>query len=133
MFKNYLKIAFRNLFRNKAFSTINITGLAVGMASAILIVLWIYNEISYDKFHVNKDNLYAAWNRGKFDGKLQCWNNTPKILGPTLKQEYPEVVNISRQYSRWFVTKVGEKKVSTQSTYHRPGFFIYVQFPVSRR
>ncbi|MGI8952359.1 MAG: ABC transporter permease [Chitinophagaceae bacterium] len=50
MFKNYLKIAFRNLWRSKAFSIINISGLAIGMASAILILLWIQNEISYDRF-----------------------------------------------------------------------------------
>ncbi|MGN6440154.1 MAG: ABC transporter permease [Agriterribacter sp.] len=130
MFKSYLKIAFRNLIRNKAFSTINIAGLAVGMASAILILLWIYNEISYDKFHANKNNLYAAWNRGTFDGKLQCWNNTPKILGPTLKEEYPEVVNISRQYSRWFVTKAGEKQVSTSALITDPSFLSMFSFPL---
>ncbi|MGN6494383.1 MAG: ABC transporter permease [Agriterribacter sp.] len=130
MFKNYLKIAFRNLIRNKAFSTINIAGLAVGMASAILILLWIYNEISYDKFHVNKNNLYAVWNRGTFDGKVQCWANTPKILGPTLKEEYPEVVNISRQYSRWFVTKAGEKQVSTSALITDPSFLSMFSFPL---
>ena len=50
MLKNYLKIAFRNLLRNKAFSAINILGLSVGMASAVLILFWMYNEISYDRF-----------------------------------------------------------------------------------
>ena len=69
----------------------NISGLAIGMASAVLILLWIQNEISYDRFHQNKDYIYEAWNRGEFDGKLQCWNSTPKILGPTLKKDYPEV------------------------------------------
>ncbi|WAC14631.1 ABC transporter permease [Dyadobacter pollutisoli] len=115
MLENYFKIAFRNLLRNKGFSAINISGLAVGMASSLLILLWIYNEVNYDKFHSKKDYLYHAWNRGVFDGKLQCWDNTPKILGPTLKEEYPEVANISRQSSRWFVTKAGEKKLSTEA------------------
>ena len=78
MIKNYLKIAFRNLLRNKAFSIINISGLAIGMASAMLILLWIQNEISYDQFHANKDRIYEAWNRATFSGKLQCWNTTPK-------------------------------------------------------
>ena len=55
MLRNYLNIAIRNLWRTKGFSFINITGLAVGMASAILIFLWIYNELSYDQFHKNKD------------------------------------------------------------------------------
>ena len=100
MLRNYLNIAIRNLWRTKGFSFINITGLAVGMASAILIFLWIYNELSYDQFHKNKDYLYQAWNRGVFDSKLQCWNSTPKILGPTLKEEYPEIAEIARGLSR---------------------------------
>ena len=60
MIKNYLKIAFRNLLRNKAFSIINISGLAIGMASAILILLWIKNEVSYDQFHEKKQRIYEA-------------------------------------------------------------------------
>ena len=71
MLKNYLKIAFRNLLRNKGFSAINILGLAIGMASAILIVLWIHNEMSFDLFHKNKDHLYEVWSRSVFNGQLQ--------------------------------------------------------------
>ena len=132
MIKNYLKIAWRNLIRNKGFSAINISGLAVGMASAILILLWIYNEVSYDRFHKNKDYLYAAWNRGTFDGKLQCWDNTPKILAPTLKQEFPEIAEVSRQYSRWYVTRVGEKKVSSKALVTDPSFLSMFSFPLSQ-
>ena len=130
MIKNIFKVAFRNLLRNKAFSIINISGLAIGMASAIVILLWMYNEISYDQFHANKDYLYEAWNRGTFSGKLQCWDNTPKILGPTLKQEYPEVADVSRQYSRWYVTKAGEKKVSTKALITDPSFLSMFSFPL---
>src|SRR6476646_8506981 len=130
MLKNYLKIAFRNLLRNKGFSAINISGLAVGMASAILILLWMYNEISYDQFHKNTKYLYEAWNRGTFDGKLQCWDNTPKILGPTLKQEYPEIGDMARQYSRWYVTKAGDKKISTKALITDPSFLSMFSFPL---
>ena len=55
MLKNYLTIAWRNLLKNKAFSFLNISGLAIGMASALLILLWVQNEVSYDQFHKNKD------------------------------------------------------------------------------
>lgn len=130
MLKNYLKIAFRNLLRNKAFSGINIAGLAVGMASAVLIILWIYNEISYDQFHAKKDSIYEAWNRAVFDGKLQCWENTPKILGPTLKNEYPEIADIARVDSRWYVTKVGDKKMSSQALTTDPAFLKIFSFPL---
>lgn len=132
MFQNYLKIALRNLLRNRGFSAINILGLSVGMASAVLILLWMYNEISYDRFHRNADNLYAAWNRGTFDGKLQCWDNTPKILAPTLKNEFPEIVNTSRNYSRWYVTRAGDKKISSEAIVTDPAFLQMFDFPLVR-
>ena len=58
MIRNYLTIALRNLLKNKGFSFINILGLAVGMASAILILLWINDEVGYDQFHEKKDRIY---------------------------------------------------------------------------
>ncbi len=69
MFRSFVVIAWRNLLKNKAFSFLNITGLAIGMASAVLILLWIENEVSYDRFHQNKDYIYEAWNRGELDWK----------------------------------------------------------------
>ena len=57
MLQNYLKIALRNLLRQKAFSFINVAGLATGMACSILILLWVQDELSYDRFHVHSDNL----------------------------------------------------------------------------
>src|SRR5215218_9839081 len=96
MFKNYLKITFRNLLRSKGFSIINISGLAIGMASAILILLWIQNEVSYDQFHEKKDRIYEAWNRASFSGKLQCWSTTPKVLARTLERDIPEVEQATR-------------------------------------
>ncbi len=130
MFKNFLKIAYRNLLRNKGFSAINIAGLTVGMASALLILLWIQNEVSYDKFHKNKDYLYEAWNRGTFNNKLQCWHSTPKILGPTLKQEYPEIADVARTNNQWFVTTVGLKQISCSGLFADPSFLKMFSFPV---
>ena len=132
MFRNYLKIAFRNLWKNKAFSFLNISGLAIGMASAVLILLWIQNEVSFDKFHKNKEHIYEAWNRGTFDGKLQCWNSTPKILGPTLKQEYPEIADMTRASSGWFVTSVGDRKFSSEYLIVDPVFLTMFSFPLIR-
>ena len=91
MLTNFFKVAWRNLLRNKGFSFINIAGLAIGMAAAILITLWIQHEMSYDQFHVKKDRIYEAWNKAHFSGKLQCWNTTPKILARTLEKDVPEV------------------------------------------
>jgi len=130
MIKNYFKIAFRNLLRSKGFSALNIAGLAIGMASAILILLWMQNEISYDRFHKNGPYLYEAWNRGISNNKLECWESTPNMLGPTLKLEQPEIANVARISYRWFVTAAGEKKLSTKCMYADPSFLQMFSFPM---
>jgi putative ABC transport system permease protein len=128
MIKNYLTIAWRNLQKNKAFSFLNISGLAIGMASALMIMLWVENEISYDKFHKNKDFIYEAWNRGQMDDKIQCWETTPQILGLTLKKDYPEVATVARTVKTWKVTSVGDKKFSTESMIVDPEFLKIFSF-----
>ena len=80
MIKNFFKLSLRNLSRNKGFSAINILGLAIGMASAMLIFLWIQNEVSHDKFHEKKDRLYLASNRDKFGGETWAWAQTSKPI-----------------------------------------------------
>ncbi len=129
MLKNYFTIAWRNLLKNKAFSFLNITGLAIGMASAVLILLWINNEVSFDRFHQNKDRIYEAWNRGEFDSKLNCWPYTPKILGITLKKDYPEIEQMSRHYHGWFVTAAGDRKFSSEYLITDPAFLTMFSFP----
>ena len=112
MIRNYLKIAFRNLKRNKGFSFINILGLAIGMASAMLILLWIQHEMSYDRFHENKDRIYEAWNRSVFSGKLQCWNTTPKVLASAIQRDIPEVETTTRvNWATDRLFKVGDKSL----------------------
>jgi putative ABC transport system permease protein len=128
MIRNYFKIAWRNLQKNKAFSFLNISGLAIGMASAVLILLWVQNEVSFDQFHKNKDFIYEAWNRGKMDDKIQCWENTPQILGLTLKKDYPEVASMARTVKTWKVTSVGDKKFSTESMIVDPEFLKIFSF-----
>src|SRR5260221_9949447 len=96
MVRNFFIIAWRNLIKKKSFSFINITGLAIGMASAMLILLWIRHEVSYDNFHEKKDRLYQVWNRYRTDGKTGCWNNTPKPMATAISQDYPETEKTAR-------------------------------------
>ncbi len=95
MFINYLKITLRNLLRNKLSSTINILGLAVGMACFILIALWVQDELSYDKFHTNKDELYLLTITHPND---IVDYNVPYALAPVLASEYPEILEYTRIY-----------------------------------
>ncbi|HJP61843.1 MAG TPA: ABC transporter permease [Mucilaginibacter sp.] len=98
MLKNYIKIALRNLRTKKAFSFINITGLAVGMAGAILIMLWIQNEYSYDSFHANNKTLYKVWNRYISKDYIGMSDVTASPMGAALKDGFPEVKSSARIY-----------------------------------
>lgn len=131
MFRNYLKIAFRNLARNKAFSGINIIGLAIGMAAAMLIMLWIQHEYSYDSFHEHRDRIYEAWNRGSFNGKVQSWNTTPKVLASALQADNPEVEKVSRvNWSTERLFKVGEKSMTASGNVVDSTFLQVFSFPL---
>lgn len=91
MFNNYLKIAFRNLLRNKVFSVINILGLALGMTCSLMIMLWVQDERSVDAFHANKNQLYRIYMKEFFSGKTQGVIWTPGPLAEELKRVVPEI------------------------------------------
>src|SRR6266542_4056624 len=91
MFKNYLKIAFRNLWKNKAFSLINIMGLALGLTCSLLIMLWVNDEYNVDAFHKNDSQLYSVFERQYRDGQVNAFHGTPGILADELKRVMLEV------------------------------------------
>jgi putative ABC transport system permease protein len=129
---NYVKVILRNLSRYKGFSFINISGLAIGMASAILILLWIQNEISIDQFHVKKDRIYVLYNRAMIDGKLECWPGTPMVLAPVLKANYPQVEDFTRLNGVGpFVLNVGDRHFQANGMIVDPGFLKIFSFPLA--
>lgn len=132
MLLNYFKIGFRNLWKNKRFSSINLLGLSIGMAAAILILLWIRHELSYDRFYSDQDKLYIAMNRAQFDGKLQVWGTTPRILGKTLKAEYPEIEYMSRTDENKALMKVGEKRLNGSGMFADPDFLHIFSFKLKQ-
>jgi predicted permease len=93
MLRNYLKVAWRNLVQNKSFSAINILGLALGMATSLLIFLWIQDEFSVDAYHANGPQLYSVMERQFYDGKVEAGPSTPALLADELKKEFPEVAH----------------------------------------
>lgn len=111
MLKNYFKIAIRNLLRHRIYSLINVLGLALGIACTILIFLWVQDELSYDRFHENADNLYI----GTFSNGS---TTTPTALCEYLKGEYPEIKYASR--CTWDMTSIimhGEIKANQDGGY----------------
>jgi len=111
MFKNYLKVAVRNILRHKVYSFINIMGLAVGMACCILILLWIQDEMSYDRFHENADDIYRVIQNINFADHSTTWAITQGPLGPSLKEGFPEIINAARMRHEDFLTLTYNNKM----------------------
>ena len=132
MLTNYFKIMWRGLMKNKFYSTINILGLTIGMASAILILLWIQNEMSHDRFYEKTDRIYLASNRDKVSGKMLAWNTTPKPLGLALKRDYPEVEDVVRlnEYAANFLISTSDKHFSLHGEFADPGFLKMFSLPL---
>ncbi len=118
--------------KNKFYSFINILGLTIGMASAILILLWIQNEMSHDRFYEKTDRIYLANNRDKVNGKMLAWNNTPKPLGLAIKNDYPEVEDVVRlnEYAANFLISTGEKHFSIHGEFADHGFLKMFSLPL---
>src|SRR5215218_4270988 len=96
MFSSYFKTAWRNLLRNKIFSAINISGLTIGIASCLVIVLYIQNELSYDRFNKKADQIVRVTFRGKMNGGELKEANVMPPVAQTLKADYPEVLEATR-------------------------------------
>jgi putative ABC transport system permease protein len=120
MFKNYIKIAFRNIRRYKGYSLINIAGLTVGMACFILIFLWVYDELNYDTYHTNSDRLCRIILKKAGDASDAGIPSTPYILPQILKDEYPEIVEVTRVRSRGYPSAVRNGDI----TFYEQRFFL---------
>ena len=117
MLKHFLKISIRSLIKNKINSFINIGGLSIAMASAFLILLYVLHETSYDKYHKNRDYIYRILiDLGPF-----ILESTPYNLGPTLKNEFPEIIHAARIMK--FGTYAGGQYVKHNNQYIRESAF----------
>jgi putative ABC transport system permease protein len=96
MLKNHLKIALRHMRKNFGYASIMIAGLAVSMASCALILLWVRDEVRYDRFHENSERIFRAYQVFDYDGYHLEQTQTPTILAATLKEECPEVERVTR-------------------------------------
>jgi putative ABC transport system permease protein len=97
MLRNYFIIALRNIFRNKLFSTVNILGLAFGIGSALLIFLWVNDELGVDQFHANGKRIYRVLENQKYtDGRLFTFSSTPGPMAPFIKEKFPEIEKSTR-------------------------------------
>jgi putative ABC transport system permease protein len=131
MFKNYLKISLRNLKKFKVYSLINIAGLAIGLAVCILILLWVNEELSFDRFFNNSQQIYRIVSENHAGGNVTKSAGSPAPIGPTLLDKYPEVKNFTRVQSGWsgWYLHYGEKNFSDEKlACSDPSFFEIFNF-----
>lgn len=122
MMKNYFKIAWRNLFKNKAYSSINIAGLSVGMAVAILIGLWIHDELSFNKSFKNYNNIAQVMQHQTFNGDIGSQTSLPYLMGDELKKNYGndfKYISMS-SWTNDHLLAFGEKKITKKGNYFEP-------------
>lgn len=132
MFKNYLTIAFRNIKQYKGYSLINIIGLAVGMACSILILLWVLEMLSFDKFHDKVDDIYVLrQTQYHANGAQRTSSNLPGALAPALENNFPEIINSARFFNPGeMLLTAGEKKFfESGAAGADPSFFEIFTFP----
>lgn len=131
MINNFFKIAWRNLLRKKGFSFLNISGLAIGIAAASLIIIWLLNEVSFDRFHANTDRIYNVYNAFKNEGKINSWNTTPMVMAKAIQQDYPEVESVVRDHwPQQLLFTNGEKKLKVSGNCVDSGFLNMFSFPL---
>ncbi len=94
MFKNYFKTAWRSILKNKTTSIINIAGLSVGISAAMLILLWVQNEINFDNYHPDSDKIYRLTTSLKHYNWI--WETTPLLLADAAKKDIPEIMTVAR-------------------------------------
>lgn len=122
MLKNYLKIAWRNLIKNKASSFINISGLAAGMSVAMLIGLWIWDEVSYDKYHHNYESIGQVMTTQTSNGQTVTFGPTVAPLGEELRTKYGNSFKLTAlTASGTHILAVGETQISQQGMFAEPG------------
>jgi ABC-type antimicrobial peptide transport system permease subunit len=134
VFKNYFKVALRNIRRHPGYSIINIAGLAIGLACCLFILIWVMDELSYDKFHENAPDLYRVEENQYYSGRVYHVTVTPYPLAPALKADFPEIIEATQyvgvggqllQYEEKAFFETGIRAVA-------PAFFRMFTFPFVR-
>ena len=124
MIRSYLKMAWRALAKNRLFSIINIGGLSVGLATGIILLLVITDELSYDKFHANLKDIHVLMVNHKIGNAISTGRATPGPLAASLRNEIPDikyVVRLSDELGQ--LVRAGDKSIYQTAMYADPDFF----------
>ena len=123
MVKTYFKTALRNILKNRGYSFLNIIGLAIGIASASLIFLWVEDELNFDGIFENRQNIYLILENQSYEGEWRTFGSTPGPLAPALEKEVSGVEYTARTIEANLVFTSGEKAISESGLYADPAIF----------
>ncbi len=131
MLKNYLKVTLRNLLKHKGYSALNIAGLAVGMACSVLILFWVKNELGYDRFHKNAENIYVVANQQNRLGQELRTIASPPPLAAAMAKDIPEVEVETRYFVRndVLIKRGNDVFIESDVAFTDPSFFSLFNFP----
>jgi len=125
MIRNYITIAIRNILKHKFFAAINLAGLTVGITACLFIFIYVKDELSYDRFHEDADNIYRIGLMGRMAGQEFNTTNSSYAVGPAMREEIPGIVDVVRLWpaANTVVFEVGEKAFSEKKIYYADSNF----------
>ena len=134
MIKNFFKTTIRNLWKNKGYSFLNIGGLAIGIACAGLIFLWVADELTFDNFNTKKDRLYSVQVNASYGGMAFTMGSTPRLMAASIKTEIPGIANACRisDEDQNFLFSIGDKAMYSAGRYADPSLFSMFTIPFVR-
>jgi len=131
MFKNFLIVSFRNLVKNRLYSVINISGLAIGILCSILITLWVTDELSYDMFIPKKNELHQVWVNASFDGSITSWSSVPLPTYEAMKDADARIVNsVVTGWGGKRLLTVDDTRIITRGYYVSEEFLEMFEYPL---
>ncbi len=133
MLKNYFKIAWRNLLKDRQFTILNLVGLATGLACTLLIYLWVTDELNVDKFHENNSRLFQVMVKAPEAGGIATGDRTAALLATSLAAEMPEVehaVATQNSFSGKYTLSTGDKYLKAVGMYAGKDYFNMFSFPL---
>lgn len=133
MFRNYFTVTLRNLVKNSVYSVINIAGLAIGITCSLLILLWVADELSFDKFHPKSDRLYQVWVRSHYNGKINSWRSVPLPTYEAMKGADSKIArSVVYDWGNNHLLTLNDTRINKRAYYVSEEFLEMFEFPLVR-